>query len=208
MANSNLIHTSLRRDYRPIEIGTRLVILPPDTPAPADKLILRLERGAFGSGEHETTHSCLELILEQKMRTARVLDLGSGTGILALACLRCGADQCWCIDVDPAAVASCQRNSQLNGLEHRLQHYCGTLEHFPQDNFDFVVANIYGDILLDIAVDLAGRLRPGGRLLLSGILWEYNYEVRRRYQKLGFNLLKNRMLDEFSTVLLEKKFKT
>jgi ribosomal protein L11 methyltransferase len=197
--------TSLRREFTPIEIGTHLVILPPDTPAPAEKLILRLERGAFGSGEHETTRSCLELILDQQIHTAEVLDLGSGTGILALTSLLCGAKRCWCVDIDPAAVASCHRNSQLNGLEDRTNHHCGLLADLPQADFDFVCANIYGDILLDIAGDLAGRVRPGGRLLLSGILWEYNYEIRQRYGHLGFNLLKNCMLDEFSTILLEKR---
>lgn len=196
--------TNLRRDFKPIEIGAHLVILPPDITAPAEKLILRLERGAFGSGEHETTRSCLELLLEQQIHAAKVLDLGSGTGILALASLLCGAKHCWCVDIDPAAVASCQRNSQLNGMENRTNHHCGALTGLPQADFDFVFANIYGDILLDIAVDLAGRVRPGGRLLLSGILWEYNYDVRQRYQKLGFHLLKNHMLDEFSTILFEK----
>lgn len=204
MTHSEKLKTDLHRDFAPIEIGTRLIVLPPDTPAPAGKLILRLERGAFGSGEHETTRSCLELLLEQQIHAADVLDLGSGTGILALASLLCGARHGWCVDIDPAAVACCRRNSQLNGLKNQVTLHCGPLAQLARADFDFVFANIYGDILLDIAVDLAGRVRRGGRLLLSGILWEYNYDIRQRYGRLGFKLLKNRMLDEFSTMLLEK----
>jgi ribosomal protein L11 methyltransferase len=73
-----------------------------------------------------------------------------------------------------------------------------------EGNFELILANIYGDILLDVAEDLVNKTASGAHILLSGILWEYNFDVRKKYQKLGCMLIKNRLLDEFSTLLLQK----
>jgi ribosomal protein L11 methyltransferase len=139
-----------------------------------------------------------------EVRGARVLDLGSGTGILAFAALKLGAARAVCVDINPQAVETARRNGVLNGLSERLTHRTGTLDPAGEDQFDLVLANIYGDILLDLAQSLVGRARPGALLLLSGILWEYNFEVRQRYERLGCEVIRNRMLEQFSTVLLRK----
>jgi ribosomal protein L11 methyltransferase len=167
---------------------------------------LWMERGAFGSGEHETTYNCLEIIAQLKLtKQDKVLDLGSGTGILSIAALLFGAGRAWCVDIEPGAIDACRRNATLNGVSEQIEHCHGTLDQLKQDNFDLGLANIYGDILLSVADDLAARVRPGGILLLSGILWEYNFDVRSRYQKLGYQLLQNRMHSEFSTLLLQRQ---
>jgi ribosomal protein L11 methyltransferase len=161
--------------------------------------------GAFGSGEHETTASCLEIIEKlPHLEGARVLDLGSGTGILAIAALRLGAKSALCLDIDPGAIETCRVNAELNGVADRVDHFCGTLEKCPESDFDLLLANIYGDILLLVADDLVAKAAPGAPLLLSGILWEYNFDVRNRYQQLGCTIVRNRMLEEFSTILLQK----
>lgn len=192
--------------YTPFTIGRRFRILPPGAPASTDgRLDIVMARGAFGSGEHETSASCLEILEElPDLAGARVLDLGSGTGILALAALRLGAREALCVDIDPAAVEACRRACRENGVEERVRHHCGTLEEIKEGDFDLVLANIYGDILLAVAPQLAAAARLGGRLLLSGILWEYNFDVRQAYERLGCAVRRNRMLEEFSTVLLEK----
>ena len=192
--------------YTPFTIGRRFRIIPPGAPAPTDdRLDIIMARGAFGSGEHETSASCLELLETlPDLPGARVLDLGSGTGILTLAALRLGAREALCVDIDPAAVAACRLACEQNGVEERVRHCCGTLEEVREGSFDLVLGNIYGDILLAVAPQLVAAARPGGRLLLSGILWQDNFDVRRRYEQLGCTVQKNRMLDEFSTVLLKK----
>ncbi len=86
-----------------------------------------------------------------------------------------------------------------------MEHFCGTLDRVEEENFDFILANIYGDILIDVAKDLASRAADNAPLLLSGVLYEYNFDVRQAYKRLGFEEKKNYMLDEFSTVLLQKK---
>lgn len=196
----------MRSPYAPFPVGNGFRICPPGTPPSTDgRLDLVMERGAFGSGEHETTISCLEAIEELSLGgTRRILDLGSGTGILSIAALLCGAAEAWCVDIDADAVASCRRNCAHNGLDCRVHHRCGALDGLIEEGFDLVLANIYGDILLDVAADLVRRTKPGGLLLLSGILWEYNFDVRQRYQSFGCRMIRNRMLEEFSTVTLEK----
>ena len=192
--------------FSPLLIGQKLCVLPPGDKVPDGRTPLWMDRGAFGSGEHETTHNCLEIIQNLDLKTTdRVLDLGSGTGILSIAALLFGAGRAWCVDIEQAAVDSCRHNSSLNQVETRIEHCCGTLETLKANHFDLGLANIYGDILLLVADDLAARIRPGGKLLLSGILWEYNFDVRNRYQKLGYDLIENRMHSEFSTLLLQRK---
>lgn len=192
--------------YQPIEIGENFRIVSPGQPAsPGRRLDLIMQRGAFGSGEHETTASCLA-VLETlpELRAMKVLDLGSGTGILAVAAVKMGAEQALCVDPEPAAVETARGNCRLNGVADRTEHLCGTLEAVDQGGFDLILANIYGDILLAVAEPLVRKTVVGGHLLLSGILWEHNFAVREAYLAQGCRLLKNHMLEEFSTLWLKK----
>ncbi|MDT8440302.1 MAG: 50S ribosomal protein L11 methyltransferase [Desulfuromonadales bacterium] len=193
-------------NYQPLTIGNRFRIQPPGCSAPDDgRIALIMRRGAFGSGEHETTASCLE-ILEQldDLVGARVLDFGSGTGILSIAALRLGAAHTVCLDIDPRAVQTARDNTDLNGLLAQTTHTTTPLDQLTASDFDLILANIYADILLACAAELINRTRPGGQLLLSGIPWEENYSVRQTYERLGCTVLKNRLLAEYSTVLLRK----
>lgn len=196
----------MREDYTPFNIGNRFRILPPTAEHPNDERFnLVMDRGAFGSGEHETTCSCLEALENlPQVSNAKVLDLGSGTGILAIAALMLGAKSAHCVDIEDDAVLACQRNCEQNGFDNSVDHFCGTLDLLPEGDFDLILANIYGDILLNVAEDLVNRAKAGAFLLLSGILWEYNFDVRQKYERLGCIVVKNRMLPEFSTVLLQK----
>lgn len=196
----------MKEDYQPFVLGTKFCILPPDlTPPPGDHINLTMNRGAFGSGEHETTRSCIEY-LETLNFTGqeKILDLGSGTGILSIAALLLGAGNAWCVDIEEAAVKSCEENCKLNGVNDKVEHVCGTLEALKEGDFDLILANIYGDILLDVAKDLVAKAKPRTKFLLSGILWEYNSDVRRKYQQLGCELIKSHLLEDFSTVILVK----
>jgi ribosomal protein L11 methyltransferase len=192
------------RDFTPFEVGERFRISPPGTPAcGGDRIDLVMAPGAFGSGEHETTASCLKLLETlPDLEGARLLDLGSGTGILAVAALKLGARSALCVDVDPAAVRTCRLNCELNGVAARVEHLCDTLERVAADRFDLVLANLHGDILLRVAEGLVARTGPGAALLLSGIAHEDNFEVRSCYQRLGCAVVRNRMLEEFTTLLL------
>ena len=196
----------MRDNYQPFNIGEHFTITPPNALL-TDKMRIPIimDRGAFGSGEHETTQGCLEFL--ESITTDenwKILDLGSGTAILTIAALKLNLGHAWCVDIEADAVASGKRNCQRNNVDKQITHQCGTLDDLPEKGFNLILANIYGDILLDVATDLVAKATPGAMLLLSGILWEYNFDIRQRYQQLGCKLIKNQLLDEFSTILLQK----
>lgn len=190
--------------YSPFLVGSRFRVVPPGTPPSDDgRLDLVVPRGAFGSGEHETTVSCLEMLEGLgDLRGARVLDLGSGTGILAIAALALGAGWAVLVDNDPRAVEAARLHCAHNGVGDRVAIVHGELKDVREADFDLLLANIYGDILLRVAPDLVARAGRGARLVLSGILWEHNWDIRQCYARLGCELKSNRFLDEYSTLLL------
>jgi len=180
----------------------RALATPGEACGPLD---LVLVGSAFGGGTHPTTASCLALLATlAPLDGLEVLDLGSGSGVLALAALRLGARRATCVDVNPDAVASARRNGALNGLADRLEHRQGGVESLAGAAFDLIVANIGGELLLDLADQLAPLARPGGRLLLSGLLAEWSDELSRAYQRLGCAVLERRRPGGFCTLLLER----
>jgi ribosomal protein L11 methyltransferase len=195
------------RIFRPFAVGG-FIILPEDEPLPNGKAIPLImgKKGAFGSGEHETTASCLEE-LERLPGIAgmRCLDLGSGTGILAIAAVRLGAAHVVAIDIAPAAAASCAANIRLNDVAKRVDTVCGELASLKEGNFDLIMANIYADIQLTLAGDMVAKTRPGGILLLSGIPIQDNYEVQLRFRREGCELLDSRFMEEYVTFLFRKR---
>jgi ribosomal protein L11 methyltransferase len=109
------------------------------------------------------------------------------------------------VDIDPKAIGTCERNCTLNGVSRRAELVCGEIEQLAADPFELALANMFGDVLLVVAEALVTRTRPGGTLLLSGILFEHDFEVRRRFASLGCTVLCHRMMEEFTTVLLRRE---
>jgi len=166
--------------FDPIQIGERIWVVPSwhDAPDP-DALILELDPGlAFGTGSHPTTRLCMEWLEQNVQAQASVLDYGCGSGILAILARKCGAQPVIGIDIDPQAVESARQNSLRNqaDVSYGLPDAC------PAGEFDIVVANILSNPLKLMAAMLCARVRPGGKLALSGILARQAEEVARAYQ--------------------------
>lgn len=174
-------------------------------PNPCGLPIVLGKKGAFGSGEHETTASCLEIMPEiPGIEGCCALDLGSGTGILAIAAARLGAASVLAVDLEEAAAVSCRENAVFNGLEGRITTVCGELASIELQQFDLVLANIYADILLAVADQLVGMTRSGGHLLLSGIPLQDKFDIVQRYTRLGCSAVDSRIGEEFATYLFVK----
>lgn len=195
------------RRFSPLTIG-RFTITPPTAAAqlPADTLPLLLgSKGAFGSGEHETTAACLELLPRVPgLAGARALDLGSGTGVLAIAAVRLGVASVAAIDLFWDAARSCQENIELNGVGRQVQTVCGELGCLRLAHLDLVMANIYADILLPLAEQLVSCTRSGGHILLSGIPLQDKFDVWRRYTNLGCRDVDSRIGEDFATYLFRR----
>jgi len=190
------------------EIGKRFIVLRSSEPRYSGQRIpVILGRGrAFGSGEHETTRSCLEEMEHIPIfPNSKVLDLGCGTGILSIAAAKMGALSITALDPDPEAIKTTISNIQLNRVKKIVHPLQGELEALDRENFDLIMANLYGDIVLTLAGKFPSFLKPGGYLLLSGIQYEYSYEVRAAITKSGCQLIKSKYLEEYVTLIFKKK---
>lgn len=194
------------RIFTSFSIGLFTIIPAGDpTPNPCGLPIVLGKKGAFGSGEHETTASCLELMPAiPGINGSCVLDLGSGTGILALAAARLGAAAVVAVDLEEAAAVSCQENVVFNDLESQITTICGELSAVGERSFDLILANIYADILLPLADQLVGMTRSGGHLLLSGVPLQDKFDIVQRYTRLGCSVVDSRIGEEFATYLFKK----
>ncbi len=196
------------RLFSPTTIG-RFTITPPSALAKLSTATIPLilgSKGAFGSGEHETTSACLELLpVVPGLAGAKALDLGSGTGILAIAAARLGAATITAVDLFWDAAHSCQENSDLNGVTAQVHTVCGELGCLHLHDLDLVMANIYADILLPLAEQLVNCTRLGGHILLSGIPLQDKFDVWHRYTSLGCRDVDSRIGEEYATYLLQKE---
>jgi ribosomal protein L11 methyltransferase len=194
------------RIFTSFSIGLFTIIPAGDPyPNPCCLPIVLGKKGAFGSGEHETTASCLEIMPRiPGIAGCRALDLGSGTGILAIAAARLGAASAVAVDLEEAAAVSCQENAVFNGLEDRITTICGELAAVEAQSFDLVLANIYADILLPLADQLVDMTVSDGHLLLSGIPLQDKFDIVQRYTRLGCSVADSRIGEEFVTYLFVK----
>ena len=169
-----------REHFTTLRIG-RLVVHPSWEPADGgDALAISLDPGrAFGTGQHATTRLCLAAIERECARGDAVLDVGTGSGILALAAARLGAASVDALDSDPDAVESAQENVRRNSLEGYVRVSRGTLhpERAAEAAYDLVVANISSAVVRELLPAAAWALRPGGRLILSGFMADRAQEV-------------------------------
>ena len=176
------LERAMRQDVRPIDIGPRLAIVPAESFDPADGRSLGLHMGlAFGTGRHPTTRLCLEWLERGPGGAERVLDYGAGTGVLALAALKLGAARALAIDSEPQALEAARQNAELNGLETSIR--IGLPETLDAGPFDLVLANILAQPLIELAATFAGLQRPGGTVVLSGILAAQLDAVAAHYER-------------------------
>ncbi len=155
---------------------------------------------AFGSGHHATTFSCLEAVGNYVSQGDRVLDVGCGSGILGLAATKLGASVELC-DTDPVSVESCQENFKLNGETYE-KLWEGSADK-AQGVYDVVIANIIADVLRFIAPDLKKALKPGGYLILSGILDKKETSVKEAFAQL--TPVQRTLKDEWVTLVYTKE---
>ena len=152
----------------PFVVAPTWAVLPPDLAALA---VLRIDpKMAFGTGYHESTRLALGLLAPRVTAGGRVLDVGAGTGVLALAALTTGAASAVGVDIDPWSVENARENAVLNGVADRFENRLGSIEEVPETGFDLVLANILRVILVPMMPDLAARMAPRGTLVLAGIL--------------------------------------
>jgi ribosomal protein L11 methyltransferase len=169
-----------KNHFPPLTIGERLFVHPPWVQdVPAGRLGVEIDPGmAFGTGQHASTRGCLVLLERVLARkpSALVLDLGTGSGILAIAAVRLGASRVWAVDVDPEACRIAQHNLCVNRVDDRVC-MCDSLD-AVSERCDLVLANLFATQLVELAARIVEHLRPSGVVIGSGILASEEETVR------------------------------
>ncbi len=182
-------NASWKRRFQPIDIGSRFTIMPPWEVVDGNRIPLIIDPGmAFGTGHHETTRSCL-LLMEQYavvVRNDSFLDLGTGTGLLAIAAHKMGFRRVTGLDTDPLALEAARRNLELNNVEGILLSK-GSLT-AESGCFDMIAANLVSGTLVAIAGEIAACLDPYGVAILSGILHGQEKDVLAAAEDFGLRL--------------------
>jgi ribosomal protein L11 methyltransferase len=196
-----------KKGYEPVEIGERLLIAPSwkrEEVAGSDRIVIEIDPGmAFGTGTHETTRGCLEM-LEKHWHGGALLDVGTGTGILAMAAVKLHpGSRVIGFDVDPEAIAVAEENATINGVENEVVFEVDRISSFHGLGFDVVLANLTADVLVPLAEDFARAVRRDGTLIASGILLEQKSDVVEALSEAGFALIEEKPDGEWVTLALK-----
>ncbi len=195
-----------KKHFKPRALTDGLLVAPPweeAAPAPGQKVIIIDPGQAFGTGQHESTLLCLRRLERQAKRDllpGRLLDVGSGTGILALAFLLLGGQAALGLDIDPLAVEAAQHNAGLNGLEQRFSASLEPLEKL-EGRWPLITANLTAPDLAALAPELARHLEKGGQLIASGILLKQVDQVRQAFLEQGLALLEQDSLNGWASLV-------
>ena len=189
-----------KKGWEPLLIGRRLVIAPSwklDQVTKTDRVIIQIDPGmAFGTGTHETTRGCLELLEKfwpPKSATASLLDVGTGTGILAIAAIKLQPKaRITAFDIDPEAIEVARENAEINGVADDIEIEVNKLSSYAGQEFDVVLANLTADVIIPLAADFPAAMKPQGALIVSGILREQGDDVIAALTAQQFELIESK----------------
>jgi ribosomal protein L11 methyltransferase len=201
-----------KEHFHVTQIGKRIIIRPSwrEYTPKDEEVVITLDPGmAFGTGLHPTTRLCLEEV-ERRIRPGmRVLDVGTGSGILALAAAKLGAEHVYAIDNSSVAVESARENAALNGQSERIEVVLGTLDEETAlrmaGQYDLALANIIAHVIGSIAPQLAQVLAPDGLLVASGIIEARRQDAEAPLLAAGLELVEQRMIEDWMVLVLRKR---
>ena len=189
-----------KKYYTEFDIGDKITIRPAweSDPYKEGRIVILMDpKMAFGSGEHETTYMCLELLDEINLLGSRVLDVGTGSGILAIAAAKLGAARLTAIDIDQIAVVTTAENAIINKTEDRICVSREEISQVDETGFDLVTANIVADVLIDICGELKKRMKAGGVVIISGIIEDKQEKVKKEFLEKGFFFVREKRKKEW-----------
>lgn len=184
--------TSWKKYYYPTKIGNRLVVCPSwETYEPkSDEVVLVMDPGmAFGTGTHDTTRLCLQMLEDLVTPETTQLDIGTGSGILAVASLLMGAKSAVGVDIDDVAVRVAKENAAANAVDDKVTFHAGDLTEKVSGKFQLVTANIVADVIIRLIPDLDQFLTDDGVFLASGIIDTREQDVQNAMSAAGYRMI-------------------
>ncbi len=196
-----------KKHFRPIRLG-KIVVVPEwieYTPQAEEKIVLLDSNMAFGTGEHETTSSCLELMQAYITPDTVCIDVGCGSGILGISAVKLGAKKAYLTDIDPIAVESSLHNARLNQVDEQTVVAHSNLLDNTDIQGDIVMANITGEVLKLLAPSIPKNLKKSGVLILSGIIESRLQMVKEAYEAVGLQVILEKRKGEWFALVLRHK---
>ena len=194
-----------KETFSPIDIGKNLTIIPSWLKKDTNRIPVIIDPGmVFGTGYHETSQACLVLIekISELNRKETCLDIGTGSGILAIGAAKVGFKQVAAVDIDPMAIDAAARNVEENNLSNVVIREGDIFA--VNGSFDLIVANLLSGILVDIAPEIASRLNPEGKAILSGMLTGQEDEVIKACEKTGLSLSETVISGKWVTLVFSR----
>lgn len=180
-----------KKYYKPLGIGEKLAIVPEWEAYDNDKrIVIKINPGmAFGTGTHESTYMCLELLERYVKKDDEIFDIGCGSGILAIAALKLGAKRALAVDIDDKCIDASHENAGLNNLEDKMDIKKGNLLDVVKGRADLIVSNIIAEIIVDEIKNLKNHMDKGGIFITSGIIKERRQMVIDALKENGFEII-------------------
>ena len=196
-----------KKHFRPIHLG-RIVVVPEwiaYEKADGEEVVLLDSNMAVGTGEHETTSSCVELMQEYITPDSVCIDVGCGSGILGISAIKLGAAKAYLTDIDPIAVESSLHNAKLNGVADKTVVAHSNLLENTEVQGDIMMANITGEVLKMLAPSIPKNLKKDGVLILSGIIESRLDMVKTAYEEVGMQVILEKRKGEWFALILKHK---
>ncbi len=187
-----------------IRVSERIIVKPTfkNYSPQKDEIVLIIDpKMSFGTGEHQTTKLVLKFLEKHIKNDDKVLDVGSGTGILSIAAIKLGANYVVAVDNDELCLDNCEENSELNQVSDKVKILCGEIKDVEENEFNLIIANIQKNVLLDIANNIKSKLKKNGIVILSGLLQEDEQDIVKHYSSLGFVKIESEIMDEWIAAL-------
>ena len=194
--------------FKPVHVTDRIVVKPEwEEYSPQEgEIVIEIDPGmAFGTGTHETTSMCINQIEKNLKAGDRVIDIGSGSGILSMAAVLLGAEKATGVDLDPVAVRVALENVELNNLQDKIEILHGNLTDVIREKADIVVANIMADIILILLEDVREFIKDDGMFISSGIIQEKRAAVEARLLEKNFSIVEVETKGEWCAITAQKK---
>lgn len=180
-----------KKYYKPLEIGEKIAIVPEWEAYENEKrIVIKINPGmAFGTGTHESTYMCLELLERYVKRDDEIFDIGCGSGILAIAALKLGAKRALAVDIDDKCIDASHENASLNNIEDKMDIKKGNLLDVVKGRADLIVSNIIAEIIVDEIKNLKNHMDKNGIFITSGIIKERRQMVIDALEENGFEII-------------------
>lgn len=200
--------TAWKKYYHPVKISEKVTIVPTweeYEPVSSDELIIELDPGmAFGTGTHPTTVMCIQALEKIVKKDDKVVDVGTGSGVLSIATAMLGAAKVEALDLDEVAVKAAKLNIKLNKVQDVVNVSQNNLLDGITEHQDVVVANILAEVIMRFTDDVASALKPGGIFISSGIIQPKKNDVKEKLIESGFEILETMVMEDWIAFIAKK----